>query len=298
MQTDEIIQLAKNFGIHLLADTLVAINMGLDFQVVLGQDEGQENWVLRVPRRDEVFEKAKLEKGILDLVNQEVTIVEVPNWTVFDRQLIAYQSVAGRPAVTTDMTTYENDWLFEVENVPTTYTQSLAKALVDIHQIPVAKAEELGIKSQKASGLRANMQARIDAVKAKYTVNEDLLARWEKWLADESLWPDQTGFYHGDLFPGHILVDESHSVVGVIDWTEAQVGDMANDFTAHYLLFGETALDDLINAYGQAGGYTWPKMKDHIIELLSIQPITIAEFAAASGSEDYAKAAADMLTKG
>lgn len=69
MQTDEIVQLAKNFGIHLLADNLVAVNMGLDFQVVLGQDEGQENWVLRVPRRDEVFEKAKLEKGILDLVN-------------------------------------------------------------------------------------------------------------------------------------------------------------------------------------------------------------------------------------
>ncbi|MEY8370249.1 macrolide 2'-phosphotransferase [Aerococcaceae bacterium 50-4] len=298
MQTEKIVDLATKFGIHLMNDAVQPVNMGLDFQVVLGQDVEKQAWVLRVPRRDEVFEKAKLEKAILDLVNQHVSTVEVPNWTVFDRQLIAYKSLAGTPAVTTDMETYENHWLFDVENVPTTYTRSLAEALVAIHQMPVANVEEIGIKRQTAAELRANMQARIDAVKAKYTVHQSLLNRWETWLNDESLWPNQVGFYHGDLFPGHILLAENHKVSGIIDWTEAQVGDVANDFTAHFLLFGEQALADLIQAYKQAGGYTWPKMKEHIIELLSIQPITIAEFAESSGNEDYAKAAADMLEKG
>lgn len=297
MQTDKIVDLATEFGIHLIKDSVQPVNMGLDFQVVLGQDVEKQAWVLRVPRRDEVFEKAKLEKAILDLVNQHVTTVEVPNWIVFDRQLIAYKSLAGTPAVTTDMATYENHWLFDVENVPTIYTKSLAEALVDIHQMPVEDGAT-SIKRQEAGDLRANMQARIDAVTAKYTVHESLLKRWETWLSDESLWPDQVGFYHGDLFPGHILLDEDYGVSGIIDWTEAQVGDVANDFTAHFLLFGEEALADLIQAYKMAGGYTWPKMKEHIIELLSIQPITIAEFAESSGSEDYAKAAADMLEKG
>lgn len=298
MQTEKIVDLATKFGIHLMNDAVQPVNMGLDFQVVLGQGVEKQAWVLRVPRRDEVFEKAKLEKAILDLVNQHVSTVEVPNWTVFDRQLIAYKSLAGTPAVTTDMETYENHWLFDVENVPTAYTRSLAEALVAVHQMPVVNVEEIGIKRQTAAELRANMQARIDAVKAKYTVHQSLLKRWETWLNDESLWPNQVGFYHGDLFPGHILLDENHKVSGIIDWTEAQVGDVANDFTAHFLLFGEQALADLIQAYKQAGGYTWPKMKEHIIELLSIQPITIAEFAESSGNEDYAKAAADMLEKG
>lgn len=295
---DHIVEKAREFGIQLKGDSISVVNMGLDFQVILGQDVDKQDWVLRVPRRDDAFEKAKLEKQILDLVNQHVTAVDVPNWTIFDRQLIAYPSVAGNPAVTTDMETYENQWLFDVDNVPVAYTQSLAKALVEIHTIPVESAKDIDVKSQKPDDLRANMQERIEAVKAKYTVNEKLLNRWENWLQDESLWPKQVGFYHGDLFPGHILVDADHKVIGMIDWTEAQVGDIANDFTAHYLLFGEQALVDLIKAYGQAGGYTWPKMKAHIIELLSIQPITIAEFAETSGSEDYAKSAADMLREG
>ena len=50
--------------------------------------------------------------------------------------------------------------------------------------------------------------------------------------------------------------------------------------------------------YKAAGGYTWPKMKEHIIELLSTQAITIAEFAETSGSDDYKKAAQDMLSQG
>lgn len=298
MSEQAILKQASAFGIYLDPATIDLVNMGLDFQVILGKDTNGQAWVLRVPRRDDAFEKAKLEKNILDLVNQYTGKIQVPNWEIFDRQLIAYRSVEGNPAVTTDTETYESDWLFDVENVPASYTESLAKALVEIHQIPIEEGQKIGLHHVKASELQANMKGRIEAVKGKYTINENLLNRWEKWLEDETLWPDQVGFYHGDLFPGHILIDNEAKVLGVIDWTEAQVGDIANDFTAHYLLFGEQALDDLIEAYDQAGGYTWPKMKTHIIELLSIQPITIAEFAESSGSEDYANAAAEMLKEG
>ncbi len=36
----------------------------------------------------------------------------------------------------------------------------------------------------------------------------------------------------GDLFPGHTLVDEQFKINGIIDWTEAKVADVSNDFTA------------------------------------------------------------------
>ena len=48
----------------------------------------------------------------------------------------------------------------------------------------------------------------------------------------------------------------------------------------------------------EAYGYTWPKMKEHIIELLSTQAITITELSETSGSEDYIKPAQDKLSQG
>lgn len=44
-----------------------------------------------------------------------------------------------------------------------------------------------------------------------------------------------------------------------------------------------------------AGGYTWPKMKEHIIELLSTQAITLAEFGESSGLDEYKQITKDML---
>lgn len=291
------IEVAKKYGIHLVENTLKDVNMGLDFQVIIGQDHSGQEWILRVPRRKEVFLKAQAEKNILELVNQWTDSVQVPNWEVFTEELVAYKSLAGQPAVTTDATTQENTWVFEVDNVPTEYTESLGKAMADIHSIPSEKVEEAGLKVEPADNLRISMKERMNRVKENYPVHEKRWHRWENWLNQTDMWPKKTGFIHGDLYPGHILIDAESKVSGIIDWTEAKHADVSNDFTAHYLLFGEDELVKLIKAYDKAGGYTWPKMKEHIIELLSTQAITIAEFAETSGLEAYKQAAKDMLSQ-
>ena len=84
-------------------------------------------------------------------------------------------------------------------------------------------------------------------------------------------------------------------VIGLIDWTEAKVTDISNDFVFHYKAFGEEGLEALIFAYKEAGGYYWPKMKEHIIELVAAYPVSIAEFAIVSGVEDYAQMAKEAL---
>ena len=38
------------------------------------------------------------------------------------------------------------------------------------------------------------------------------------------------GVKHGDLHPGHILIDENQCVTGVIDWSEVGIGDVSADF--------------------------------------------------------------------
>lgn len=135
----------------------------------------------------------------------------------------------------------------------------------------------------------------MDNVKKEFGVNEELWNRWQKWLANDTIWPEQTAFIHGDLHAGHILIDEEARVTGFIDWTEARVDDPANDFVAHLAAFGENALKRLIDAYESAGGYVWPSMFEHIVELSAAYPVGIAEFAMKSGLSEYEAMAKQTL---
>lgn len=290
-----ILKLAKDHHLEIEGSSLEFVNMGLDFQVVFGTDKNGIEWVLRIPRRKDVFEKVRIEKNILDLVNELDSEFQVPNWEKFTEELIAYKKLEGQPAVTTDIETQEQHWIFDTKRVPKNYIHSLGKALATLHRVPKDKAKAMGLSVQSAAELRTSMKERMDIVNNRYKVNKSLWERWQKWLEDEEMWPKETGFIHGDLFPGHTLVDEQFTITGIIDWTEAKVGDVSNDFTAFYMLFGESKLEELISAYDKAGGYTWPKMKQHIIELLSTQGITIAEFAMTSGLEEYDQMARQIL---
>lgn len=64
---------------------------------------------------------------------------------------------------------------------------------------------------------------------------------------------------------------------------------------SHRLLFGNDGLTKLIDAYDNAGGKTWSRMDEHIVELLTTSGITVAEFAEISGLQEMYEAAANML---
>lgn len=291
---ENILKKAETYGLQLDPDSIQSVNIGLDFQVAFAADQTDKHWVLRLPRRQDAFAKTAQEKATLDLLNAASLPFEIPNWEIYDENLIAYQQLKGEPAVTTDADTQTNHWAFDETHVPDRYIQSLGQALAALHAVPKASPLKEGETSQK---LRDHMRARMDKVKESYDIHPDLWARWRNWLNNEDLWPEQAGFIHGDLYPGHTLIAADFSVTGIIDWTEAQVADIANDFTAFYLLFGEEKLAALIQAYQKAGGYTWPAMKEHIMELLTTQAITLAEFAESSGLDEYREIAKQMLAE-
>src|SRR5699024_6950306 len=105
----------------------------------------------------------------------------------------------------------------------------------------------------------------------------------------------KTGLIHGDIHAGHTMIDKDANVTGLIDWTEAKVTDISNDFIFNFKAFGEEGLDALILVYKEAGGYYWTKMKDHIIELYASYPVSIAEVALVSGIEEYEHMAKEAL---
>lgn len=291
----QVIEIAKKHNLILKEETMQFNESGLDFQVVFALDESGIDWVLRLPRREDVMPRTRVEKQALDLVNQCVKSFQVPNWIIYTDELIAYKKLDGVPAGTIDHNIGNYVWEIDINNVPPSFHMSLGRVLAELHSIPNDKATEFGLIVQTPEEARKSMKQRMNNVKTKFGVGEKLWNRWQSWVNDDEMWPKKTGLIHGDVHAGHTMIDKEANVTGLIDWTEAKVTDISNDFVFNYKAFGVEGLEALIIAYKEAGGYYWPKMKEHIIELVAAYPVSIAEFAIVSGVEEYVQMAKKAL---
>lgn len=294
MNKQEINKLAKSKGLDIVEDTIIINESGLDFLVAHVEDKDGVKWILRMPRRQDSMAKANQEKYVLDVVNQH-THIQTPDWTIFTDELIAYKQLAGVPAGTVDPKIQNYLWSFDIENSPIAYHQSLGRILAELHQVPTSYVIDAGINMYNGVEARESMQSRMTNVKDTFGVNQELWDRWQAWISNDALWPNHTGLCHGDVHPGHLLINPQSEVTGLIDWTEVAVTDVSRDFVAHYLIFGETGLDKLIDAYEQAGGRTWSHMKEHIIESHAADAIAVAEFSQSSGLKEMEDMAKQML---
>lgn len=287
-------QLTSNHGLAILEDTIKMNESGVDFQVAHAKDSNGHQWILRVPRRPESMRHALQEKKALDIIKKQVNF-QVPDWSIFSKDLIAYKQLSGVPAATIDVEQQKYIWSFDETDVPAEYYDSLGKALANLHSLNHEQFKTIGVEIVSAHELRTVMKQRMERVKEQYEINQNLWERWQAWLAEDSFWPSFVGVKHGDLHPGHILIEQNNDVTGLIDWTEVGVADISVDFLSHQLLFGKDGLSKLINAYDNAGGKTWSRMDEHIIELLTTSAITVAEYAQASGLKDMHETATYML---
>lgn len=291
----QVIEIAEKDNLFLKEETMQFNESGLDFQVIYALDESGKEWVLRIPRREDVMPRTKIEKRALDLVKQYTKSFQVPNWVIYRDELIAYPKLDGVPAGTIDHDIGNYVWEMDIDNVPEAFHKSLGKVLAELHSVPSEKAADLGIAVHTAEEARLSMKQRMDEVRTKFGVSEKLWSRWQTWIDDDNMWPKETGLIHGDIHAGHTLIDQEANVTGLIDWTEAKVTDISTDFIFNYKAFGEEGLEALISAYKEAGGYYWSKMKEHIIELDAAYPVAIAEFALISGLDEYEQMAKKAL---
>ncbi|MGG0848332.1 macrolide 2'-phosphotransferase [Peribacillus simplex] len=291
----EVLEIAARDGLLLNQDSLEFNKSGVDFQVVFAVDQQENEWVLRLPRREDVMPRTAEEKKALDLVKEHITVFEAPNWKIYTNELIAYKKLNGIPAGTIDHEIQSYVWELDINNVPDCFYNTLGKALVALHNVPIEKAMNVGLTVHTPEEARESMKERMNAVREEFGVGDTLWTRWQQWLQNNEMWSMKTGLIHGDVHAGHILIDKEGNVTGLIDWTEAKVSDVSNDFAVLYRTFGEDGLELLINAYKEAGGYVWPKMKEHIIELEAAYPVAIAEFAIVSGSDEYFQMAKQAL---
>ncbi|CAG7597406.1 hypothetical protein PAESOLCIP111_00144 [Paenibacillus solanacearum] len=285
---------ARAHGLMLQAERMEINESGMDFRVAFATDDDGTAWVLRKPRRADVWERAVNERKVLALVSGRLP-VQVPDWRIFTPELIAYPLLGGRPVATVDAAAGGYAWLYEPESLTDAFFDSLADALAALHGIDHQAAGEAGARIRSPREARDAFAANIEEIRGSFVIPEPLAARWEAWLTTDSYWPGHSALIHGDLHPPHILVDETQRVTGLIDWTEAEVADPGKDFVIYYALFGDEGLRDLLGRYERAGGIVWPRMHEHIAEQWAAYPALVAKFALMTGKEADMEMAKGMI---
>lgn len=283
-------QLAASHGLELDESTFDVKEMGLDFRVVLARAVDGERWALRIPRRDDVTQRAHIEGKLLNLVAPQLTTA-VPDWRINAPDLIAYPLLPGEPGL--ELTeTGEPEWRVDVSTPE--FAESLGDFLAELHAIDADTAAATGIESHTPLEVRDSWATDIDTVVKEFTVSEHLRTRWDAWLSDDSYWPDFSVLTHGEVYPAHTLV-EGNTITAILDWTTASVGDPAKDFMFHQASASAEAFQITVDRYVERGGTVWPKLAEHCAELFSASPVGYGVFALTTGEKEHFEAAAAQL---
>lgn len=275
---------AAAWGLDLSADGMALDTAGPDFTVAHAVDREGMSWVLQSPRREDACERAAREGRALEMVRPHLP-VSVPEWRLFTPELIAYPRIPGEPAAVVDPGTGSYAWRFDPAPPPETFLESLSRAIAALHHIDPAAASRFGLPVQSIDDIRATLRRDAGEARRVLQVPDTVWDRWARWLADDSFWPVASVVIHGDLRPSHLLLDEEHRVVGILDWAETRVGDPASDFAPLYGSLGRSALRALLESYRVAGGHVWPRMEQHVVETWSAYPIALARLAMESGDD-------------
>ncbi|MCS7474384.1 Mph(E)/Mph(G) family macrolide 2'-phosphotransferase [Myroides odoratimimus] len=286
--------LAEAHGL-LLTEKMKFNEMGIDFKVGFAIDRSGQQWLLRIPRRNDMGEQIEKEKRILELVKKHLS-VEVPDWQISSPELVAYPMLKDNPVLTFNAETYEVSWHMDKDSPK--YITSLAKTLVEIHSIPEIEVWENDLKIMKSSNLRPEIATNLQLVKSELGISEQLETRYRKWLDNDALWADFTQFIHGDLYAGHVLASKEGIVSGIIDWSTAHIGDPAIDFSGHATVFGEESLKVLIMEYEKQGGKVWDKLYEQTLERAAAAPLAYGFFAVETQDESHIAGAKVQLGVG
>lgn len=206
---------------------LQPIGSGWEFDAFLTSD----GWVFRFPRRAESATLFESERRVLELVAPALpahvavprTERKGPPTLGFPYPIAGHRFIPGIP----------------VDAVPTQFLPSIAREIAAvlgaIHSIPEHRARAEGILE-----MDVNEEGRHEWGKRGIAAAERLhgldpvVDQALRWLSEEALLPMVPGgplcLIHHDLSPEHILVNPTTGALsGVLDWTDAILGDAARD---------------------------------------------------------------------
>jgi aminoglycoside phosphotransferase (APT) family kinase protein len=221
----------------LVGERVVPITDGWDSEVHVVD----ETWVVRVPRRPQVAAEFRAEIALLQELGPTLPVA-VPRVEAVgppDEGWFAYRLIDGVPIQRS------------------AYAGEVAAFLTALHRFPVDRAVELGLR---CPDWRESVCARLDEFTSRVVplLEPDERALAERRFSEFRENPDNFAFrpavIHADLGPEHLLCAPDGRLVGVIDWTDAHVGDPALDFAWLLTSLGARFASELLAAYeGEVG---------------------------------------------
>jgi aminoglycoside phosphotransferase (APT) family kinase protein len=288
--TPRIVELAARHGLELDSASMRLNEAGLDYRVAFVRGADGKDWVLRIPRRPDVAAKLSEEQRILEFIGPRLSVA-VPSWQVCSEDLVAYQRLPGEPGLTLDASG-QPVWHFDPASPE--FAAALGRLIAELQAVDIEAAGKAGVPVMTASEVRARWRTDFERVRAEFEIAPHLHERWAAWLGNDALWPETTAFTHGELYAAHVLIETPASIVGVLDWTTAKVGDPAIDFTYQHMM-GAAAFEATVAAYLDAGGVEHPHLAERCAELVAAAPLVYGLFALRSGDPHHRASAAAQL---
>ncbi len=124
----------------------------------------------------------------------------------------------------------------------------LGRAIAEIHELPAALLDEAHAPIYDADSYRRRRLAELDDAARTSRVPPILLARWERALEDVALWHFQAVPVHGDLAAENVYISNG-TISAILNWSNAHVGDPAEDLAWLYAAAPDDSLDTLDEAY-------------------------------------------------
>ena len=217
---------------ELAGDRIVRIGDGWDSEVHVVDGR----WVVRVARRPEVAAQLRAEVALLAAL-APVLPVAVPLIEASGPDWVAYRWIEGTPVR---------------RGAP---AATVAAFLSALHGFPVERAVQAGVPRgdwERAVGeLLDDFERRVSPLlaPAERAVAE---RRFAAFRNDPASFAFRPALVHGDLGPEHLLCGTDGRLVGVIDWTDARIGDPALDFAWLLNGLGAEFAAELLAAYDGA----------------------------------------------
>jgi len=179
--------------------------------------------------------------------------------------------------------------------------RALANTLSALHRVPVERAVACGIIGYDADEWKLWYRRFYILIQedALWLV-EPVLARsitreWEEFLSDATNFRFRTALIHADFAAEHILCAPSGDrVVGIIDWSDATIGDPALDFAGLFHDIGECFTDRVLARYT---GEVDESFRRRIRFYARIIPFHDLRFALVTGDEDLRRNALAEISR-
>jgi aminoglycoside phosphotransferase (APT) family kinase protein len=221
-----------------------------------------EELIFRFPRREIALPLLEAEWCALPKLAARLPLpIPIPKWkgtptSRFSWPFIGYRMIPGFTACYVNLT----------EDQRIALAKPIAQFLTALHGIPQSELSHCHVPGDNRSRIDGNI---LTAKISKNFEELTLLGLLEQRKQLESIVEQLQHFrapinffvVHGDFYVRHLLVNDKHQLVGVIDWGDIHIGDPAIDLAIAHSFLPLQAHEQFIKIYGKISEDTWALAK-------------------------------------